>query len=288
MSRKTRIKTLPVCAATWGDRTRWRVKKGNFQFSPGAGGAAASDKLLGVFCAIAGDYCRWNRQRGLLYAAGRSRIARGNLRHESRSRRLHCEYHTLAHYTRRHVRIIQWCRGAAFLVTPTAAPSSPTYSLNFPAGFVTGGIYNISAAGGSAIGPFQESITVDSPIRITNTQIPADISSGQPITVAWSGGASTSTVKVSLVYKSALGDYTAFGYTPSTTGSFTFQPICFGHSVSSGGNGVICGFGIPGLTEVVVDQMPATGQVSTFPAPGITSDVQATWDYRYVFGTNPQ
>ncbi len=182
--------------------------------------------------------------------------------------------------------VISGPKGSA-TAAPTTAVGSPAYSQNLPAGFVTGGAYNISAAGGPAIGPFQVSMTLDSPIQITATQIPANLSSGQPITLQWTGGAATGDVKVSLVYKSFLGDYAAYGYTPASAGSFTFQPICIGNAVPAG-NGVICSFGIPGATELIVDQMPVTNQVSTFQTPGITSDVQASWLYRYIFGINPQ
>jgi len=34
----------------------------------------------------------------------------------------------------------------------------------------------------------------------------------------------------------------------------------------------------------MVEQMPATDQVSTFKASGITSDIRAYWIYRYVIG----
>jgi uncharacterized protein (TIGR03437 family) len=171
-------------------------------------------------------------------------------------------------------------------VAPNPVAGSSTYSLNLPVGFVGGGVYNISAVGSAAIGSFHGSMTLDSPIQITGHQVPADISSGQPITVQWSAGAATSVVKVSLVYKSFLTEYTAYNYTPASTGSYSFQPICSGNPFPAG-NGVMCGFGLPGLTEVVVEQMPAIEQVSAFQASGITSDIRASWTYRYVFGIAP-
>ncbi len=173
---------------------------------------------------------------------------------------------------------------ASATAEPTTVAGSTTYSLNLPVGFVTGGTYNVSAAGGAAIGAFQGSMMVDSPIQITADRIPADISSGEPLIVQWTGGAATSVVKVSLVYKTSLTQYTAYGYTAATAGSYNFQPICSGNPVSAGGNGVVCGFGLPGLSEVVVEQMPATDQVSTFRASGITSDIRTYWIFRYVIG----
>ncbi|HEY7389911.1 MAG TPA: IPT/TIG domain-containing protein [Bryobacteraceae bacterium] len=167
-------------------------------------------------------------------------------------------------------------------VAPTTVAGSSTYSLNLPKGFVTGGAYTISAAGSTAIGAFQRSMIVDSPIQITAAQVPANIFGREPITVRWTGAAATSVVKVSLVYKSFLTEYTAYGYTAASAGSFSFQPLCTGNPISAGGSGMICGFGLPGLTEVVVEQMPAADQVSTFQTSGITRNIQVSWVYRYV------
>ncbi|MBV9507939.1 MAG: hypothetical protein JO323_23360 [Acidobacteriia bacterium] len=177
---------------------------------------------------------------------------------------------------------------ASVTAAPVTVAGSTTYSLSLPQGFVSGGAYSISAAGSAAIRAFQGSITLDPPIQITGRQVPANISSGEPITVQWTGGAPSSVVKVSLVYKSFLTDYTAYGYTSAGSGSYSFQPFCTGNPVSAGGNGVVCAFGLPGLSELVVEQMPAADQVSSFQAGGITSNIQASWIYRYVIGVAPQ
>ena len=173
-------------------------------------------------------------------------------------------------------------------VAPNTVAGSSSYSLNLPGGFVTGGLYDISAAGAAAVGAFRGSIMVPSPIQITAVQVPADISGGEPITVQWTGGSATSVVKVSLVNKLFLTEYSAYGYTAASAGSYTFQPICPGNPVSAGGNGRICSFGLSGLKELVVEQMPVTDQVSTFQASGSTDDIRASWIYRYVFGVAPQ
>jgi uncharacterized protein (TIGR03437 family) len=163
---------------------------------------------------------------------------------------------------------------------PTTVAGSATYSLNLPVGFLTGGAYNISLAGSAVIGAFQGSMTVDSPIQVTGY---SQAAYNEPLIVQWTGGAATSVVKVSLVAKTGLTQNTAYGYTAATAGSYSFQPICSGNPAPAG-NGVYCSFGIPGLSEVVVEQMPATDQVSTFQASGITSDIRAYWIYRYVIG----
>jgi uncharacterized protein (TIGR03437 family) len=172
---------------------------------------------------------------------------------------------------------------ASATVEPTTVAGSATYSLNLPVGFVNGGAYNISGAGGPGVGAFQGSMTIDSPIQISAVDVPADISGAQPITVQWTGGGAASVVKVSLVFKSFLIEDTSYGYTAASTGSYSFQPSCSGNPPPAG-NGVVCNFGLPGLSEVVVEQMPATDQVSAFQASGITSDIRAFWIYRYVIG----
>ena len=171
-------------------------------------------------------------------------------------------------------------------VAPNTEAGSATYSLNLPVGFVTGGVYSISASGDAALGAFQGSMMVDSPIRITADHVPSDIPgdpSGEPITVQWVGGAANSVVKVSLVFKSFLTEYRAYGYTAASAGSYTFRPSCSGNPAPAG-NGVVCSFGLPELSELVVEQIPAADQISTFEASGITGNIRASWVYRYVIG----
>jgi hypothetical protein len=35
-------------------------------------------------------------------------------------------------------------------------------------------------------------------------------------------------------------------------------------------NGVVCSFGVPGITEIVVEQMPLADQILTFQASGLS------------------
>ncbi len=167
----------------------------------------------------------------------------------------------------------------------TAAPSSTAgsvaYSQVLPQGFLRAGTYSVSATGGSTVGPFEGSITVDAPIQITAIIAPAN--SGDPCTVEWTGGSPTSMVKVSLVYKAFLTERYDYAYASARAGSYSFQPICSGNPVPAG-NGVFCSFGLPAVTEVVAEQMPTTDQMSTFQASGITGGVQVYWIYRWIFG----
>jgi hypothetical protein len=168
--------------------------------------------------------------------------------------------------------------------TPSSATGSVTYSRSLPPGFLGAGTYGISATGSSTVGAFQGKVMLDPPIQITAVHPPANVSAGEPFTVQWSGGSPGSVVKVSLRFKRFMTEYASYGYTSAGAGTYSFQPICSGHSVESGGNGVFCSFGLPAVTEVVVEQMPATNQVSTFNASGITGDIQVRWTYRYVIG----
>jgi uncharacterized protein (TIGR03437 family) len=173
--------------------------------------------------------------------------------------------------------------GAA-IVAPSSTSGSAAYSQNLPQGFLGAGTYSISASGGSIVGPFQGSVTLDAPIQITAVTPGETGSSGTPYTIAWTGGSPNDMVKVSLVSQGFTSVTSDYGYTPASTGFFSFQPICSGNPVSAGGNGVFCTFGIPGVTEVVVEQMPATAQVSSFQASGITGGIQVSWTYRYIVG----
>jgi len=171
--------------------------------------------------------------------------------------------------------------------TPVSAAGSVTYSQNLPPGFLAAGTYAISAAGSSTVGAFQGSVTLDPPIRITAVNPPPNPNSGgAPFTVEWTGGSPGSVVKVSLVFKAFMSQYSSYGYTSASAGSYSFQPVCSGNPVSAGGNGVFCFFGLPGITEVDVEQMPASGLLPAFQAGGITGGVQVSWIYRYVIGMN--
>jgi uncharacterized protein (TIGR03437 family) len=166
-------------------------------------------------------------------------------------------------------------------MAPDLTSGSVVYSKSLPAGFLFGGTYSVSASGSADVGPFEESVTVDPPIQITAVGMPAN--SPNPITIAWTGAAPNSVVKVSLVYKSFMSSTSSYGYAPASAGSFSFQPVCSGNPVPMG-SGVVCSFGLPGITEVVVEQMPLANQVPTFQASGITGGVQVWWTYRYVIG----
>jgi hypothetical protein len=73
--------------------------------------------------------------------------------------------------------------GAA-IVAPSSTSGSVTYSQNLPQGFLGAGTYSVSASGGSIVGPFQGSVTVDAPIEITAVTPGETGSVGTPYTIA--------------------------------------------------------------------------------------------------------
>ncbi len=173
--------------------------------------------------------------------------------------------------------------GAIAVIGPNEAVSatgSCPYSESLSSGFLGAGTFAISASGSSS------SVTLNPPIQITAVNPPEAAGTNEPFTVQWSGGSEDDVVKVSLVFKTFMTQYSSYGYVSATAGSYSFQSICTGNPVSAGGNGVFCTFGLPGITEVVVEQMPATDQLATFQASGITGDIQVSWIYRYVIGLN--
>jgi uncharacterized protein (TIGR03437 family) len=171
--------------------------------------------------------------------------------------------------------------GSAALA-PDLTTGSVAYSKSLPTGFLFGGTYNFSFTGGSTIGNFQGSVAVDPPIQVTAVDALAS-NSPNPVTIAWAGAAPNSMVKVSLVYSSFMSSRSSYGYAPASAGSFTFQPVCSGNPVPMG-SGVVCSFGLPGITEVVVEQMPLAARTPTFQVSGLSGDVQIWWTYRYIIG----
>lgn len=169
---------------------------------------------------------------------------------------------------------------------PISVAGSIAYSETLPPGFLSAGSYAISADGGSNVGPFQASVTVDSPIQIKAVTPGSDVAPGTPYTVTWSGGSANDVVKLTLVYQHWIYDEFDYGYAPASAGSISFYPFCSGNPVSAGGNGVVCGFGLTDVTEIVVEQIPASAQIPTVLAAGLTGGVRVLWSYRYVFGPN--
>ena len=129
-----------------------------------------------------------------------------------------------------------------------------------------------------------------SPIQVqTSALTPGTlVSSSVPFTVSWTGGDPGTLVTVYIVSGTGLAALADYAQADASAGSVTFNPSCSGNPPPMG-IGVICSFGLPTSSsassttapfEVVVD----VSNMVPFTAQGITGAVQATWDYRYVFG----
>jgi hypothetical protein len=163
---------------------------------------------------------------------------------------------------------------------PVIQVGGAAYQQTLPAGFIAPRTYQISASGGPV--QLQGSIEVGSPIQVhTATLAPGTVvSSSVPFTVSWTGGDPGTLVTVYIVSGTGLAALADYAQADASAGTVTFDPMCSGNP-SPMGNGVFCSFGLPlAPLEVVVD----VSNTIPFSAEGITGGVQATWDYRYVFG----
>jgi hypothetical protein len=184
---------------------------------------------------------------------------------------------------------IQPPSGAAIIAQPVAVnPQAPGkgmfYAQALPGGSMGAGKYTITGA------QLSTSIQVGSPIQLQTSwvssqrQFPATISSSQPLTVKWTGGDSSSLVRFSLCSTDSVqGTLCDYSYAHTSDGSLTVSPLCTGHSVSSGGNGVFCSWGLPLSTnaQIVIDVLPSASQ--TIAVSGVTGLVTVSWRYRYTF-----
>jgi len=163
---------------------------------------------------------------------------------------------------------------------PVTQVGGAAYQQTLPVGFIASRTFEISASGGPV--QFQGSIAVGSPIQVqTATLAPGTVvSSSVPFTVNWTGGDPGTLVTIYIVSGTGLAALADYAQADASAGTVTFDPMCSGNP-SPMGNGVFCSFGLPlAPLEVVVD----VGNTIPFSAEGITGGVQATWDYRYVFG----
>ena len=178
--------------------------------------------------------------------------------------------------------------GQTGMAQPIPVTGGVEYHQSLPNGFISPGQYTVSASGGPAA--FQGTLTMPQPIQITTPLTPGtQISVSRNFVINWTGGAPGELVKLSLVANEGLFSSVDTAYVDASAGSFTFSPICMGHSVITGGNGVYCAFGVlmtPGPTgnvSVEVDLLPSSGYASVVNVKGITQGVQLSWMYRYVF-----
>jgi uncharacterized protein (TIGR03437 family) len=163
---------------------------------------------------------------------------------------------------------------------PVIQVGGAAYQQTLPVGVIAPRTYQISASGGPV--QFRGSIAVGSPIQVqTATLAPGTVvSSSVPFTVNWTGGDPGTLVTIYIVSGTGLAALADYAQADASAGAVTFDPMCTGNPQPMG-NGVFCSFGLPlASLEVVVD----VSNTLPFTAEGITGGVQATWDYRYVFG----
>ncbi len=149
------------------------------------------------------------------------------------------------------------------------------YTRTLPSGTIQSGPYVVAADGGSDVGAFKSTVKIGSPIQITTPLAGFVLLYGQPITVNWTGGDSTSLVTIYLV--SHLGSLDrAISYQGRVSdGTIALTPIDF----------IISSFGIPmgPDMEIVLEVTPDPSQIPSFAAAGLSLGGQHTWKYSYHF-----
>jgi len=117
--------------------------------------------------------------------------------------------------------------GTSIAAQPISQTGGVAYQQVLPAGFIAPGPYNISASGGPVT--FRAGLSVDSPIQIQTPLPPGTtISSSQPLTVKWTGGAPGYLVKVTLAAGPGFNRNSDYAYADAASGQFTFFPYCTG------------------------------------------------------------
>lgn len=167
--------------------------------------------------------------------------------------------------------------GTALTMQPSADGTGVTYSAQPPRGFVGPGSYSLSATTSSEIG-FTGVLQVPQAIKVTTDLSPGtqiDISSRKPWTVAWTGGSPGSLVRVTIYSELELLPQFTYADIDATVGAVTFEPSPSNSPPS------LNGLSPPLPVRVVVEELPSTA--TSIPSYGLTSNLLATWSYRYVF-----
>jgi uncharacterized protein (TIGR03437 family) len=175
--------------------------------------------------------------------------------------------------------------GASATVQPSLTPTGVIYQQTLPAGFIGPGQYEISSAGGVTLGGV---FSITAPVQIL-TSLPAgtDIAASSDFVVKWTGGQTGNRVRLTLNSRNGVWNYVRHVEVDALAGSAAISTMCFGHSVSSGGNGISCSFNLPqsgtGQGQVIVEVLPSASAAPVIGAQGVTGTVEALWAYRYVF-----
>jgi len=168
---------------------------------------------------------------------------------------------------------------------PIKSPAGDfVYEVQLPDGSIQPGALSARSGGSSGIGPFQSTVAVPAPIRITTDLSPGTVVPfNRPFTLTWTGGSPDNLVRVQLLttigidLSAASGTYdTGLDYTaPADTGSVTLGLVEVFEGV----------FRLPlttatGRFSVVVRVFPRNAV--TFAAQGLTRG-EHDWEYEYRF-----
>ncbi len=170
--------------------------------------------------------------------------------------------------------------GDALNLLPSSKSGQIVYQSSLPAGTLQPGALQITAAGSSAIGAFQSSITYPQPIHVTTALAPGTIlSSVQPFRLEWTGGTSDAVVRVQLV--------STIPFSPPQNTYWEFAALANAGSATLPLMELLPGrFSLPvnpsDQMSVIVRVSPLTN-AGTFTATGLTSLATHDWEYEYRF-----
>jgi len=160
---------------------------------------------------------------------------------------------------------------APLTVSPQGASGQVTYQAAFPVGTLTGGTYQIAAAGGNDVGAFSSSAAIAQPVTFTNLPPPGSTLS-LPFQITWTGGDSLSAIDLTFLITTAGDVETAEFAARASEGSLDIPAdILIGPFPS-----------IPfpnGDIELIITQQPVRGVVGYFNAAGLNQGGAQTWKY---------
>ena len=159
----------------------------------------------------------------------------------------------------------------AISAPPVSRSDGVTYQTALPRGFVGPGQYTISAPPSAPV-TFQQTMTVGHPISIQNGPAPGTVIGGKNLpTITWTGGDSSSIIRVTLI---------------GSVSDIYYQDLVYYFSASAGSLTLPNIAGLPGSSagELILEVLPASGIAASVTAQGISQQVQFSWSYKYIFG----
>jgi hypothetical protein len=156
--------------------------------------------------------------------------------------------------------------GTIQLTAPTGSvnlgPGGGSYTAQLTSGPLSG-TYAFTASGGKDVGAFKISVSVQSPLSLTNTSSLASIARSQGATVTWSGGFANGDVMINGVGAGPNGSINFYCHAPSSAGQLTIPAVTL--AALPPGNGKLIVFNTTALQTVSASGLDlglATGVVS--------------------------